>query len=85
VVDRQPASPIQLSRLLHRVQDDPDQDVDDDEDRDQDEGHEVDPRPLVHFHPGLHVTREVLEREQHEEAQHGSADVAPVSRQLLGE
>ena len=79
------ASPLGLARLLHRVQDDPDQDVDHDERGDHHEADEVHPRPRVHGHPCVHVDREVLEREHDEERQHRPADVPPLLGELVAE
>ncbi len=74
-----------LARLFHRVEHDPDQHVEHDERRDQDEADEVDPRPGMDVHPLVHVVREVLERQHHEQRQHRAADVAPVLRDRVGE
>jgi hypothetical protein len=44
-VDAERLAPLDLAGFLHRVEDDPDQDVEDDEGRDQDEADEEDPGP----------------------------------------
>ena len=85
VASPQRLPPGQLACLLHRVEHDADEDVQHDERGDEDEAHEVQPRPRLDRHGGIHVHREVLEREHHEQREHRAADVAPFARKLVTE
>ena len=83
-----PAAPallfaLGLVDLLHRVDDDRQQDVDHQERGEQDVGDEEDPRRRVDLLAALEVLGPVLEREDLEQAEQRFADVAPLLRILL--
>ena len=80
VVEQRALRAVQLDRpgLLHRVDDDPDEQVEDQKRRDQDVGDVEQQRPVRELLAALDVDGEVLERQQHEHRHHRLADVLEV-------